>query len=195
MDEIEITIEPNGTIVFSAYCLRTDSWQDYKWFLAQAEQAQDQGDKRTENRSLRAALLFFFSDMEGVLNHICTLKGISDRGSLDDRAKRVEDEARNINSGIPSLSFRLGKCLRDLIAHAGITKKHEEDGHKEMLTQETVFERFSIATLRGLEDSISPWLDQICQALGVERFTDTEGECKEVGRLFADIGNFKILEV
>jgi hypothetical protein len=196
VDEIEIIIDTDGTIRFNAYCLRTDSWHDYKAFLAEAEAAQAAGNYRDANRSLRAAQLFFFAHMEGVLKHICAEKKISDKGRLCDITKRVEAEARKIDSGIASLSFRLGKHLRDIVAHAGLTKEYEDEhGKKETLTQDSVFEKLSVSTLEGLEAIISPWLDRVCQVLAVERFTDTEGRCKGFVELFGELGTCNVQEV
>lgn len=181
---------------FSAYCLRTDSWHDYKAFISEAKQATDAGNYRTANRLLRAALLFFFAHMESVLKQICADKGISEGRRLCDTTKRVEEEARRVDSGIESLNFRLDKHLRDIVAHAGLTKPYEDEhGKKEILTQDSVFEKLSAARLEELEAIISPWLDRVCHARGVERFTDSEGRCKKVAELFGKLGNFDIQEV
>jgi len=196
VDEIEIIIDRDGTVRFFAYCLRTDSWHDYKAFLAEAKQAQDAGNHHAANRSLRAALLFFFAHMEGVLIHICAEKKISDKGRLCDITKRVEAEAGKFDSDIVSLNFRLGKHLRDIVAHGGLTKEFEDEhGQKETLTQDSVFEKLSVVTLEGLEAIISPWLDRVCQALGVERFTDIQGRCKQVAELLGEIGTVSRQEV
>jgi hypothetical protein len=187
--ESKIIIEKNGTAQFSAFCLRTDSWHDYKAFMTEAKQAVDAGDQRTANRLLRASLLLFFAHMEGVLSHICAEQTISNRGSLCEITKRVEAEARKVDSAIVTLNFRLDKYLRDIVAHGGLTKMYEDEyGEKEALTQDSVFEKLSVATLEALEAIISPWLDRVCQALRVDRFTDTEDRCKQVVELFGEIG-------
>ncbi len=134
--------------------------------------------------------------MDGVLKHISAERKISDRGKLSDITKRVEVEARKFDSDIPSLNFRFGKHLRDIVAHAGLTKEYEDElEQKETLTQDSVFEKLSVAMLEGLEAIISPWLDRVCQALGVERFTDTESRCKKIVELLGEIGTFNTQEV
>jgi hypothetical protein len=196
MDEIKISIDMDGTIQISTYCLRTDSWNDYKAFLAEAKQALDANNQRTANRLLRTALLSCFAHMEGVLNYICSERTISDKGRLCDKTKRVEAEARMVDSGVESLNFRLGKHLRDIVAHAGLTKEYEDEhGKKETVTQDSVFEKLSVETLEGLEASISPWLDRVCQALSVERFTDTEGKNKQIVELLGELGTVNTQEV
>lgn len=197
MAGIKLIIDTKETLKFSAYCLRTDSWHDYQAFISEAKRANDVGDHRTANRSLRAALLFFFAHMEGVLYHICAEKHISNKtDSIYKMTNRVEKEAQKIDSSIPTLNFRLEKHLRDLVSHTLLTKEYEDEhGHMQTLTQDSVFEELCIPALERLEAIISPWLDRVCQALGVERFTDTEGRCKNVVELLGKIGPFDIHEV
>lgn len=54
------------------------------------------------------------------------------------------------------MNFRLGKHLRDIVAHAGLSKEYEDEhGKKEILAQDSVFEKLSADTLEGLEAIIS----------------------------------------
>jgi len=48
-----------GDVQIAAYCITTDSWQDYLTFEEEAREAFRKSDKRRGNRDLRAALLFF----------------------------------------------------------------------------------------------------------------------------------------
>ncbi len=104
---------------------------------------------------------------------------------------------RKSDSGIGTLNFRLGKYLRDIVAHGGLTKEYEGDhGNKETLTEDSVFEKLSVPTLERLEAMITPWLDRVCKALEVERFTDTEDKCTSRSRIFlGKIGTCNISEV
>ena len=69
--QVIVTIDPEGVVQIAAYCLTTDSWQDYLSFRDEAREALRRADRRRANRNLRAALLSLFSHVEGVLNNIC----------------------------------------------------------------------------------------------------------------------------
>ena len=195
-----IKIKKDGTIEIPAYCLRTDSWYDYKAFVDDAKQAVLAGEFRKGNRFLRAALTCLFSHIEGVVREIDALKTIPKvhRGNrLCDLTRNVGHEAKK-SGHVPFAIFRLEKHLRDLIAHPGITIAFS-DGHKaeEDLDQTSVFEHLDIQTLKQLETRISPWLDAVCRNLKVPRFTDTKQQCEELAaRIFGDsLRNSKTHEV
>ncbi|MHB1421611.1 MAG: hypothetical protein ACYC3I_00160 [Gemmataceae bacterium] len=59
----------------------------------------------------------------------------------------------------------------------------------------SVFEKLSVETLEGLEAIISPWLDQVCEALSLVRFTDTEGKNKQIVELLEVAGAVNTQEV
>lgn len=182
----KITIKINkkdGTIEIPAYCLRTDSWHDYKAFIADAEQARLASDFRNGNRFLRAALTCLFSHIEGVVREIDaqkTIPRVHPGNRLCDLTRNVGHEAKKFGH-MPFASFRLEKHLRDLIAHPGITIAFS-DGRTAVkdLDQTSVFEHLDTQTLKQLEARISPWLDAVCKNLKVPRFTDTKRQCEEI---------------
>jgi hypothetical protein len=196
-DEFELTINTDGTILFTAYCLRTDSWHDYRAFLAEAEASLTEDNTRKANRLLRAALVCFFSHLEGVVNHIesrVSIPAVQQGNRLCDRTRNIGQEARK-RGRVPHVEFRLGKHLRDLVAHPGIGIDFSDRESSTVLGQEDVFERLSVQTLRGLEGKVVPWLDAVCAALKVERFTDTEARCRKIAELLNSIGPTETREV
>lgn len=196
-DQFEITIGTDGTILFTAYCLRTDSWHDYREFLAEAQAALSEGNVRKANRLLRAAIVCFFSHLEGVVNHIedcVTITAVHRGRRLCDRTRNISLEAKK-RARIPHVEFRLGKHLRDLIAHPGIDIDFSDRESSTRLEQDDVFERLSVQTLRGLESKVVPWLDAVCVALNVERFTDTEARCRKIAELLGSLGPTEMKEV
>ena len=186
----------NGTATMGVYCLKTDSWNDYLAFVNDAEAASKQGRFRDVNRFLRAALTCLFSHVEGVVNDIFEQKSIpGNRQSLCEKALAIASVARRY-AAIPFVNFRLEKQMRDLVAHPGITKAFSDPSSKKTrLDQNEVFERLSIDTLRGLEQRISPWLDAVCSALKVDRYTDTKREIEKCMPVLSALGRGKIMEV
>jgi hypothetical protein len=164
---VTATIGSDGTVQISAYCLATDSWQDHKYFLGEATKL-EQSDKRGSNRSLRAALLILFSHFEGVINQIYLEKGYfaNREDSLSDKANYIHKRA---TPNLAKINIKLWKALRDIIAHPGINKS--VSGNK--LTENSIYEELSISSVEKTSELISKWLDSVCTALAVERFTDT----------------------
>ena len=194
--EIRIKIGTDGNVSMASYCLRTDFWHDYLAFVQDTETSVANGDIRTSNRYLRAALTCLFAHLEGVTKAIedrCTIPVVYDKGRLCDRTLNIGLEARKYGQ-LPRINFRFGKHLRDLIAHPGIEKFFEGD----TLDQGSVFEKLDVSTLRALQAQISPWLDAVCRNLGVERLTDTKAQAEEDAMLLAEIyggGDSQITEV
>ncbi|MFA6287460.1 MAG: hypothetical protein WC661_08750 [Opitutaceae bacterium] len=165
---ITATIGLNGNVEITAYCLATDSWQDHQYFLAEAIKL-EHADKRGSNRSLRAALLILFSHFEGVINQIYLEKNytVTRRDSLAEKAEYIHKRA---SPKLARLNIKLWKGLRDIIAHPGIEKTISGDA----LTERSTYERLSADSVRATSALISQWLDAVCLALAVERFTDTK---------------------
>lgn len=193
--EIKVKIT-GGKVIIASYCLRTDSWQDYLAFVSDAETAIRDGDLRTGNRYLRAALTCLFAHLEGVVNAVtdkCEISGLQKFDSLCNRTRKIGNEAKKLGS-LPYLNFKLEKVLRDLIAHPGIEKAFGD----ETLDQEMVFERLDLETIRQLGNIVGNWLDAVCKNLGVDRFTDTKAEVESVRNLFGGAfgsNNVEITEV
>ncbi len=182
----------DGAATLGVYCLKTDNWNDYLAFMDDAEVATKEGGVRDVNRFLRAALTCLFSHVEGVVNDVYEQHLIPKKGqSLCERAQAVALAAR-----APIPHFRLEKQLRDLVVHPGITKPFSDPrSRKGRLHQDDVFERLSIDTLRRLEQRISPWLDAVCRALKVDRFTDTKHEIEKWMPILSALGPPSIAEV
>jgi len=187
--------------VASAFCLKTDRWQDYLAFMHDAEAAAKSGRARDMNRFLRAALTCLFSHVEGIVNEIYEQKPIKagrrGRAGLCEKAQAVAVAASQAaETPIPFVNFRLEKVLRDLVVHPGITKAFSDprsgETHKD---QEDVFKELDIETLRGLEQRVSPWLDAVCGALGAARFTDTRGELEKLTPIISALGKAEITEL
>jgi hypothetical protein len=177
--QIVITVGPDGTISSSAYCLPTDLWQDYLYFLNEAEVYDLRGKKRSANRCLRAALLCLFSHLEGMVHQIClekTIPGSNKNDSFAVRIHSVHQEATKLGA-VPAMNIRFGKSLRDIIAHPGI-KKHVGDN---VLTEVSIYEELSVATLRSMGEVVNTWLEAVCSLLGIERFTDTKSLAEDLG--------------
>jgi hypothetical protein len=175
-----IKIGMQGDVQIAAYCLTTDSWQDYLSFVDEAHEAFKKSDRRRGNRNLRAALLALFSHFEGVLNNICAQTHASKKiknGSLSSRISYVKEEAGTCTD-LPNLNFRLGKYLRDILAHPGIEKAFEA---KEKMDEISVYEKLTVESLKEIGNMIDRWLSIVTNVLHIERFTDTRKMVEEFG--------------
>lgn len=186
----------DGTATMGVYCLKTDSWTDYLGFMTDAEAARKDGRMHDVNRYLRAALTSLFAHVEGVVNEIYAERALTGkRQSLCEKAQTVAVMAGK-SASVPFVNFRLEKCLRDLVAHPGISKAFSDPSQARVqLGEEEVFERLSIETLRKLEQRISPWLDAVCGALKVNRLTDTKAEIEKWMPILNALGRPKIEDV
>ena len=134
----------------AVYCLRTDSWDDYRAFLTDAQAASDAGNIRTVNRFLRAALMCFFAHVEGVVKHIeegLNLPPEITNRPLYRRMQNITQKAKRKGHRVPSIEFRIEKFLRDIVAHPGIEKGFRDPEEDTILTQGDVYERLDIETL------------------------------------------------
>jgi hypothetical protein len=174
-EKIVVTIGTGGDTTVAAYCLKTDSWQDFLAFKIDAQQSEQEGDYRKTNRCLRAALIFLFSHLEGFVNdveHFRNIPNIRNGSRLCDKTWNIAHEAKKYGR-LPYLNFRLGKHLRDLVAHPGIEISFWGEDSKK-LDSVSVFEELTLNSLKALESQISEWIDAVSAALNVPRFTDTE---------------------
>lgn len=189
--KIIATVKCDGSIEAAAYCLSTDSWQDYEFFLKQAGLHSESGDMRIANRELRAGLLFLFAHLEGVVSQIEKERNIPETygdGRLCDKTRNIAQAAKKKGS-VPYLNFRLGKHLRDILVHPGIGKIFED---QEKLDETSVYEKLTVKSLAELGMSISSWLNAVCKNLSVERFTDTKAVLED---FFNEMGSTRVREV
>jgi hypothetical protein len=173
MPNVRITIDAEGVTEIAAYCLTTDSWQDYLAFREEARTAIDTGDQRSANRYLRAALHCVFAHLEGVIGKIekeCEIETVYGKGRLCDRTRNVDRQAKK-RGFVPHINFRFEKHMRDIISHPGITKWFFD----EAVGEATVFEKLDVETIGAVGSRVGAWLDAACNNLGVDRFTDTKG--------------------
>jgi len=182
-NKITITIGTDGTSVIEAYCLATNSWNDFEYFLAEATVHLQNGSQRAANREMRAALLCLFAHLEGVIGNIIranksNIENIERANTLCDKTTALTKEVGK-EASVPELNFRLGKYLRDIIVHPGIEKTFGG----ETIDDTAVFSKLNIESLTQLSTRISAWLDCMCRHFGTERFTDTESMVRE----FADV--------
>ncbi|MFH1943658.1 MAG: hypothetical protein ABIL68_16275 [bacterium] len=179
--KITVRISPDGrTAQIEAYCLATDSWADFNHFLNAAQDSKKRGVDRDANRELRAALLCLFSHLEGtvrqiLLEHANEIGGADRARTLYDRTKVITREAKKRDS-VADLNFRLGKYLRDIVAHPGIEKKFGGGTVDEIV----VFERLTIQTVSELGLRIDVWLDRVCSIFKVTRFTDMKAMVEQL---------------
>ncbi len=155
--KIIVDIGTNDDIQISAYCLTTDSWQDYLSFLEESRTAFHKADKRKGNRALRAAILSLFSHLEGVLNNICKYIGVWDKiknRPISYRINYIDGEAKK-HATIPNINFRLGKCMRDVLTHPGIEKAFEIGRSVDEIS---VYEELTIESLDEIGAMLDKWL-------------------------------------
>ena len=182
--KITLKISPNGTTTeIEAYCLATDSWADFKHFLNAAQESKDKGLDRDANRELRAAILCLFAHFEGIVGQILLeyadkIEGADKAWTLNKKTELITREAKNRVSvpDLPDLNFRLGKYLRDIVAHPGIEKTFGG----ETVDETVVFEKLIIQTVNELGLKIDAWLDRVCYIFKVTRFTDTKAMIEQV---------------
>jgi hypothetical protein len=184
--KITVTISPNVTQI-EAYCLATDSWADFKHFLKAAQDSKEKGLDRDANRELRAALLCLFAHLEGtvgqiLLEHTNEIEGADRARTLYDKTKVITREAKKRVS-VPDLNFRLGKYLRDIVAHPGIEKTFGGG----TLDETVVFEKLTFQTVSELGLRIDAWLDCVCSIFNVTRFTDTKSMVEQLAETLGTI--------
>lgn len=205
MAELRIEIGKEGDVNIAAYCLTTDSWEDYLSFMKDANESFAKSDERYGNRNLRAAMRALFSHLEGVTYNICVQQALGKikRSSLGCRINYIQAEAEKHTKDLPILDFELGKKLRDILAHPGITKSFEnknpgkvsvcaesttESLQKKRLSQGSVYEELTIESLQDIGTMIDKWLSSVTNALNIDRFKDTR---KMVDELAAKIGTVR----
>jgi len=149
----------------SAYCLKTDLWQDFQQFRKEAEEYAAAGNARSKNRCLRAGLLCLYAHTEGVISDVILKMGLDEkllRGAFLKQCEAIETYLKD--SGKTPPSFRdFGKAIRNTIAHPGEDKDHG-----------LPFSELTLAALDDFEKGISGWLDFVCSSTGVGRFSDTK---------------------
>lgn len=193
-ERLILTFDDQDNPVLAAYCLKTDSWHDFLAFKEDARLAIVDDDQRRANRFLRAALTCLFSHLEAVVKDIEDCRQIPNltnrhRLRLCDRTENIGREAEKLGK-IPRLNFRLGKHLRDLIAHPGIEVNFTNaPGGKLNFT--SVFEELNFTTLESLEAQISSWIDAVCSALGTARFTDTKHLVTELAENMGQVNRLR----
>lgn len=193
-ETVLLTIDPEGNATVAAYCLKTDSWYDFLAFKKDAKQALVEGHQRNVNRFLRAALMCLFSHLEAVVKEIENQEQIPNianrkRLRLCDKIQNITHEASKRRT-IPHLNFRLGKHLRDLVAHPGIEIDHASAPGGN-INYTSVFEELDLPSLEALEIKISSWIDAVCTALGTTRLTDTEHLATELAQSIGEVNTIK----
>jgi len=182
--KIIITIHAEGNTEIAAYCLTTDSWQDHKFFTADAERFLASSNIRAANRSLRASLLFLFAHFEGVVDQVI-LEHKLQVGQYDrlcDKTKVIRDHLPR-GKRLPYLNVRLGKAIRDILVHPGIEKALAEDAVKD---ETTVYSDLTLESITDLSSMIANWLDSVCRFYNTQRFTDTKNMTKELADILGD---------
>jgi hypothetical protein len=170
-----ITIDNDGNMTIAAYCLRSDSWDDYKAFLKEARLAGMHDDARARARYLRAALTSLFAHLEGVVKEVLDECGIPERRRpLCERVRDVERLAQSRGTPIGALELRFEKYFRDIVAHPGITKIHGFGAAERVLRGSDVIRDLQVDTLEEFGNRVSSWLDSVCGMYHIERFTDIE---------------------
>jgi hypothetical protein len=144
--------------------------------------------QRIKNHSFINVPYVVSSHVEGVLNNICERIKVSEKiknGPLHSRICFIDNEAKKHNN-IPDINFRLGKYMRDIIAHPGIDKAFEGG---ERVDEVSVYEKLTPESLTEIAATLDNWLSAVCHVLKVERFTDTERIVKELGAELGTVTN------
>jgi hypothetical protein len=128
-----------------------------------------------------------FGHVEGVVNEVFeshSIPRVEKGDSLSARAGNIALEAAK-HGPVPPLDFKLGKYLRDVVAHPGITKAVRGRERDAVINECTVYEFLDLATVESLESKLTDWLDAVCSAFDVHRFP---GE-NEIDRLVHGISD------
>jgi hypothetical protein len=179
----------DGNVMASAYCIRTDAWQDHLGLLEDARSASKIGNKRKSNRFLRASLIFLLAHLESSLA-ACLLavkykpKEKICRASLDTKINMINAYLSSNRNSV-SLDVKEPCDLRNIIAHADAFRS----GGK--LNEVDVFEKLTVGYLRKTSSGIDIFLNRVCKVCAVERFGDTAQELKIISTTLGKLGPIK----
>lgn len=181
----------DGTTIF-AVDLIGDAWDDFQYFLGQAELYEAQGELRRRNRYVRAAVTFLFSHFDGLISEIFDMlredsafKKCLPRNPRSLQAKMDSLQEFFGSSGsmaLPPIDLDI-KSLRDIVNHPSITKPSKSTGGDDTsLYNGTDVYGIAVKDLSKAAVVIGDWLDAVCAATGHQRFHNTELLCEEFVR-------------
>lgn len=197
---IVVSIPPSGSpVTIKAIDLTGNTWEDYRYYLAEAERASVAKDVRATHRALRSALVNLFAHVEGVVAglHSRLLKDRPDFAPTRRRDGRYCSLKNQINDVCSYANNRMNKhleppqmhykLLRDIVVHPNITKDSWdiESNEKIELSELDLFDM----TVDGLGEEgkrLDGWLDQLCSTYGYARLHDTHEPCKGFGDSLGD---------
>ena len=162
MSKLTVRISRSGdNITIKGLCLKSDLWEDWKFFLSAAKRDLLNDNIRGGNRNLRAALLCLFGHIEGSLNDFIYKSSIPNSKLKETFINKCEILTEKASIELPDTKDL--KKIRNIVVHPG-GKKNDS----------VVFDKLSLSYLDGFGGRISGWLDAISASLNIPRFTDTK---------------------
>jgi hypothetical protein len=160
-------------------------WDDFNYFVDQANQFEQSHDWKKRNRYVRVATAALFSHLDGLVSEAFDLLGAetSFKAYLPKNPKFCSLKAKIIaiekflhhKRGLspPNLNIEL-KLLRDIINHPSITKPgNQGSGDTVQLNGADVY-GIAVDDLEAAGHEVDNWLNALCAAVHFERFTDTK---------------------
>lgn len=174
--EIRITIPPGGgSFRFETISILEDLWHDYQFFRDRALEIENTtqappGEQFIAKRYHRAALVMLVFYLEGVVNRWLQLFVESsewaeiEKHRLTDKIKRLEKRTPRKPSARPR--FTQAKRVRDALAHL------KPGGDLE------IYDKVNGKLLAETEATITAWLTEMEELLGVARHPNTQEESR-----------------
>lgn len=198
---------------FNAQCDRTiifvldlvgDTWHDFVYFAAKAQEHESQANFTMRNRYLRSAISNLFSHLDAIVSDIYELieqhethfaNLPANQLSLKSKMFFIRDHVKSTKlASLPYVNVDL-KLLRDIINHPSITKSRYDKS-----TQETIYYdsadiyTVDISELKTISLQIDAWLAKVCELYQYVRFCDTSQLCiqfsEQLGAKDLDIKTF-----
>ena len=169
MSKLTVTITPSGQTTISAFCLKSDLWQDYLNFVNDAREEHKRNNTRQENRYLRAALLSLFAHLEASVNDVIYKSSLGNKKldkPISDKCLLVSELAKIESPAIDEM-----KKIRNILVHPGGKK---DDSHP--------FDVLSQDTIEAYGNLITNWLNEVSGAIGMPRFSDTNTLVKDLAQ-------------
>ena len=190
MAKTRLKISPTGDVEVSVYSLKTDSWQDYQAFLADARKAETANDLRARNRFLRAGLMNLFAHFDAFLVEVYNSQGLSSAEpvTLHTRFAAISELIRKQGQKIPSVRLELAKALRDIVAHPAI-EVYNPFGRS--FDQVKVYESLSIEALTYLGGQIAWWCKTVSKHTGHLRLSNTRKMAKTLSTAIGEADSIR----
>ena len=173
-----------GTTIF-AVDLIGDTWDDFHYFVDQAQLFERTSDLERRNRYVRVATASLFSHIDGVVSEsfdlLCAKISFKpympkrpEFCSLKTKMIAIQEFLHQIcGLSLPNLNLEL-KLLRDIVNHPSITKKVAQDSANTMLLNGADVYGIAVEDLKAAGHDVDHWLNAVSAAIPYERFKDTK---------------------